>query len=51
MSDKQILTMRAMSWQRAKGDLQTFWPDNKEKDNGYKAASEKIKEFIENMEQ
>ena len=50
MSDKEILTMRAMAWQRAKGELhaylETFWDDS----SGFEKADKKIKDFIKDFQ-
>lgn len=59
MSDKNILTMRAMAWQRAKGELlsilETYWPEwdsvGKKRENGFDLASQKINAFIRNFEE
>jgi hypothetical protein len=58
MESKEILTLRAMAWSRAKGDLQayleTYWPEwtgkNEKIDNGFDEASRLISEFIEDFE-
>ena len=55
----EILTMRAMAWERAKGELlaylQTFWPSyapgGKQLDNGFKEADERIEAFIKEFEE
>lgn len=57
-NSREINTLRAMSWERAKGELnaylQTFWVeythDNRKIDNGYELAKEKISNFINNFE-
>ena len=54
----EILTIRAMAWERAKGELhaymQTFWPsyakNGKEIDNGFEKAAELIGSFIKDFE-
>ena len=56
--NKVMLTLRAMAWERAKGELrsylQTFWPiymqDNTEKDNGFETANRKIMDFVRDFE-
>jgi len=49
---KEILTMRAMAWERAKGELraylQTYWSGNEEA--AYEKADAKIEAFIEDFE-
>jgi len=49
---KEILTMRAMAWERAKGELraylQTYWSGNEEAT--YEKADAKIEAFIEDFE-
>lgn len=54
----EIKTMRAMSWERAKGELnaylQTFWssylPNGEKRENGFEADSKRIEDFIRDME-
>jgi hypothetical protein len=54
----EILTMRAMAWDRAKGELlsvlQTYWPsyapDGTKIDNGFDTANDLIKAFIQHFE-
>jgi len=54
----EILTLRAMAWERAKGELgaylQTFWPqfasNGRQLDNGFNVADEKINNFIKDFE-
>jgi hypothetical protein len=55
----ELLTMRAMAWERAKGELssylETFWPQynavsGKILDNGFDEASKKIEAFISDFE-
>ena len=56
---KEILTMRGMAWERAKGELrsylQTFWssysPNNKKLENGFDEANKRIEEFIKSFEE
>jgi len=56
---KEILTMRAMAWQRAKGELaaylDTFWPsfapNGKEIESGFSGAEERISAFIKEFEE
>lgn len=54
----EILTLRQMAWQRAKGELlaylETYWPSyapgGKELDNGFEEAHERIHAFIKDFE-
>lgn len=54
----EILTMRAMAWERAKGELHaylhTYWPrfgrDAQRLDNGFDEADRRIREFIQEFE-
>lgn len=54
----EILTMRAIAWERAKGELraylQTFWPTftptGEEIDNGFEKADARITAFIKDFE-
>lgn len=56
---KEVRTLRVMSWQRAKGELlaylETFWPtykaDGSQVNNGFEAASKRIKDFIKDFEE
>ena len=58
MESNEILTMRAMSWRRAKGELEayleTYWSeyakDGYKYENGFEVASEKISAFIMDFE-
>jgi len=58
MTEETILTMRAMAWERAKGELgcylATYWPrwdaGGKKLDNGYEQARERIEAFIKDFE-
>jgi hypothetical protein len=58
MESNEILTMRAMAWQRAKGELNaylmTFWPSYSpsgvEMENGFNKADKKINDFIKDFE-
>ncbi len=53
-----LLTMRAVAWERAKGELQayiqTFWPlylpDGTKRDDGFEEADKRIQEFIKDFE-
>lgn len=55
---REILTLRAMAWERAKGELkaymQTFWPKynihNEKIENGFELADKNIRDFIEDFE-
>jgi hypothetical protein len=57
--DRILKSLRAMAWERAKGELQaalsTFWPEYasgslKEADNGFEAAERMVKQFIKKVE-
>lgn len=58
MEEIMMKTMRAMAWQRAKGELlaylETYWPkynSNGEKlDNGFEDAQKRIESFIADFE-
>jgi len=58
MESQEILTMRAIAWEKAKCELnsylQTFWPSYNrsggEIDNGFKESEKKIKAFIDDFE-
>ena len=55
---KEIITLRLMAWERAKGELrsflQTYWPDyssdGKTNDNGFDKVKVEIDCFIQYME-
>lgn len=55
---KEIMTMRAMAWRRAKGELEayleTFWgdglPAHMSKDDSFEQASRRIAAFIKDFE-
>lgn len=55
----EILTMRGMAWERAKGELlsylATFWPcynhAGEKVDNGFQEANSRIEKFIEEFEE
>lgn len=55
---KEILTMRSIVWERAKGELnaymQTFWPeyemDGSKRSNGFDEAQARISKFIRDFE-
>ena len=57
-ASKEILTLRAMAWRRAKGELEsileTYWteymPSGKKAENGFEEASAIIKQFIDDFE-
>lgn len=56
--EMMMKTLRAMAWQRAKGELQayleTFWPEydrqGKEIDKGFEDAQQRIEVFIREFE-
>jgi len=58
MDEMMLKTLRAMAWQRAKGELQsyleTYWPKynrNGDKiDNGFEDAQTRINAFISDFE-
>jgi hypothetical protein len=59
MDGKMLTTMRAMAWERAKGELgsvlATYYPEydlgGKEVDAGFDTANNLIKTFINSMEE
>lgn len=58
MDEMTLKTLRAMAWQRAKGELQayleTYWPkyNNGQKlDNGFEDAQKRIEAFIADFEE
>jgi len=56
--ERVVKTLRAMAWQRAKGELNayldTFWPsygrNGQEIDNGFEDAKARIDAFIKDFE-
>ena len=56
--EKMMKTLRAMAWQRAKGELyaylETFWPaygrDGKKIENGFEDTKARIDAFIKDFE-
>lgn len=58
MDEMMMKTLRAMAWQRAKGELlsylETFWPkynkDGKEIDQGFDEANIRITNFIKDFD-
>jgi hypothetical protein len=58
MDERTLKTLRAMAWQRAKGELQayleTFWPSydrhGEKIENGFVEANQRIKDFIKDFE-
>ena len=55
---RELLTLRGMAWQRAKGELraclETYWTDygttGKEIPNGFEEADKRIEAFIKEFE-
>lgn len=58
MEERLLRTLRAIAWQRAKGELlsylETYWPQYDDngvrRDNGFDAAEKKIHKFISDFE-
>jgi hypothetical protein len=58
LESNEMLTLRAMAWERAKGELraylETFWPkyapSGQEIDNGFESANARIEAFIRDFE-
>ena len=58
MESNEMLTLRAMAWERAKGELlaylQTYWPSYNARGekipNGFEEADERIKAFIKDFQ-
>ena len=51
----EVLTLRAMAWERAKGELRamlaTYWPNPTEGDTARAEMEERVRDFIANVEE
>ena len=54
MESHEVLTLRAMAWERAKGELNavlaTYWPSPGEQDTARAEMVERVRAFVEDVE-
>jgi len=55
MESHEVLTLRAMAWERAKGELQamlaTYWPSPGDGDTARSEMQERVRDFIASVEE